>query len=94
MASRLCRTVIVSNVGFGKDATHTTGRSINTMVRLGIDPISTHPFYYVMLRQIISFDCHFGGKWQRFPLSLFRLPRKAAALTFHAMKRVFGFFHH
>ena len=57
--------------------------------------ISTHPF---LLRDVAAdrytFDCHFGGKWQRFPLSLFRLPRKAAALTFRAMRRVFVFFHH
>ena len=53
--------------------------------------ISTHPFYYVMLRQIaIHLIAILAVNGKDF-LIAFRFPRKAV-LTFHAMKRVFVFF--
>ena len=65
---------LVNNVGFGEDATHTTGGSINTSFSEGIDP-NQHPSF--LLRDAVvdhyTFDHVFGGKWQRFPLLLIHL---------------------
>ena len=86
---------LVRNVGFGKDATHTTGRSINTMVGFGIDP-NKHPTFVLRdgAADRYSFDHNFGGNWQRFPLSLLHLPKKFAAIIYRVLKRLFlSFFH-
>ena len=86
---------LVRNVGFGKDATHTTGRSINTMVGFGIDP-NKHPTFVLRdgAADRYSFDHNFGGNWQRFPLSLLHLPKKFAAITYRVLKRLFLSFLH
>lgn len=84
---------LVSNVGFGKDATHTTGRAINTSIGDGLD-LHRHPS--LMLRHATAdrytYDHHYRGKWRRLPLSLLRLPRRAASVTVRRLKKVFGGF--
>jgi hypothetical protein len=78
---------LVSNVGFGEYATHTTGRAIDTSTGEGID-VSRHPSF--ILRDSIAdrytFDHHFGGKWYRFPWSLVRLPKRMAGKLFRIAK--------
>ncbi|CAK6687483.1 nucleotide-diphospho-sugar transferase [Synechococcus sp. CBW1107] len=62
---------LVRNIGFGEDATHTTCEVVNTDINMGIHAIE-HPS--LLLRDAVAdrytFDNVFGGKWQRFPLSL------------------------
>ena len=82
---------LVSNVGFGDDATHTTGAAINTAISEGVDP-TRHPSF--LLRDAAA-DCYtyvhvFGGKWQSFPLSMIRLPKRAAGVTLRTMKKAFA----
>ena len=81
---------LVNNVGFGEDATHTTGGSINTSFSEGIDP-NQHPSF--LLRDAVAdhytFDHVFGGKWQRFPLSLIRIPKHVIVSTLRKMKNIF-----
>jgi len=79
---------LVSNVGFGEDASHTTGGAINTTISEGIDP-THHPSF--LLRDAVAdrytYNHVFGGKWQRLPLSLIRLPSSAAGFTFRKLKK-------
>ena len=74
---------LVRNVGFGVDATNTTGRAIDTSVGEGIDA-SRNPSFILSdsIADRYTFDQHFGGKWHRFPLSLVRLPRRMAGKVF------------
>ena len=62
---------LVCNVGFGLDATHTTGPPLDTRAPIGIDP-HHHPLF--VLRDAIAdrytFDHHHGGNRRRFPLSV------------------------
>ena len=80
---------LVTNVGFGSDATHTTGRPINTAIAEGIDPYQ-HPSF--LLRDVdadrYTYDHHFGGKWEKFPLSIIRIPRLVAILIFRTIRQV------
>jgi hypothetical protein len=78
---------LVSNVGFGDDATHTTGKGIVTRVDEGID-LNDHPSFLLRDRaaDLYTFDEVFGGKWYRFPRSAIRLPRRAAGKTIRRVK--------
>ena len=80
---------LVSNIGFGVDATHTTSGGGNTSVGLGID-CSRHPS--IMLRDgaadRYTFDQIFGPKWSRFPLFCLRFPKKILNLAISSLKRV------
>lgn len=82
---------LVNNVGFGEDATHTTGNAINTRVSEGVDP-NHHPSF--LLRDALADRCTYnqvyGGKWQRFPLSLIRLPRRAVGMFLRTLKTFFA----
>jgi hypothetical protein len=82
---------LVSNVGFGEDATHTTGGAINTAISEGADP-NRHPSF--LLRDAVAdrytYNHVFGGKWQRFPLLLIRLPKRAAGVTIRKLKKAFA----
>jgi hypothetical protein len=77
---------LVSNVGFGGDATHTTGKAIDTSIGEGLDA-RQHPAF--VLRDAsadrYTFDELFGGKWYRFPLSAIRFPGRVAG---KAVRRV------
>jgi hypothetical protein len=81
---------LVSNVGFGVDATHTKGGAINTAISEGVDPNQRPSF---LLRNgaadRYTFDHHFGGKWRRLPLSLFWLPRRVAGVIERKLKKFF-----
>ena len=81
---------LVSNVGFGEDATHTTGDAINTVISEGVDA-NQHPSF--LLRNVAAdrytFDHHFGGKWHRLPLSLILLPRRIAGVFCRKLKKIF-----
>jgi len=80
---------LVNNVGFGEDATHTKGCTIDTTAIEGINP-HNHPSF--LLRDVAAdrytFDTIFGGKWQRLPLSLFRLPRRVAGAVYRNSKNL------
>ena len=82
---------LVSNVGFGEDATHTTGGANNTSISEGVDP-NQHPSF--LLRDVpadrYSYDRMFGGKWHRLPLLLVWLPRRAAGITIRKLKKAFA----
>jgi hypothetical protein len=64
---------LVSNIGFGSDATHTTGNSKNSSNKTnGIMPLR----YPKNLKQSIDADYyvfkeHFGGKWKTFPYNYY-----------------------
>lgn len=79
---------LVSNVGFGEDATHTSSISIKTLLSNGVNP-SQHPSF--LLRDAVAdrytFDTVFGGKWQRLPLALALLPKRAACFTVRVLKK-------
>ena len=81
---------LVNNVGFGEDATHTTGGEIDTAICAGIDS-NQHPSF--VLRDSgadrYTYDHVFGGKWNRFPLSLIRLPKRAAVVAVRTVKKTF-----
>ncbi len=70
---------LVRNVGFGDDATHTTGKGVDTTIGYGIDP-HLHPSFLLRdsAADSYTFNQHFGGKWLRFPRSVIRIPRRAA----------------
>jgi hypothetical protein len=78
---------LVSNVGFGEDATHTTGRAIDTSVGEGID-VSRHPSFVLSdsIADRYTFDRNFGGRWYRFPRSLVRMPKRMAGKVFRIAK--------
>lgn len=65
---------LISNVGFGEDATHTIGKAVDTSVERGIDP-SRHPSFVLRDREadLYTYREHFGGKWGYFPFSTLRL---------------------
>lgn len=72
---------LVNNIGFGDDATHTTGDNIGTEINKGIDP-NDHPS--ILLRDFdadrYTFDNVYGGKWRRLPLSLIWFIKRLMAL--------------
>ena len=79
---------LVSNVGFDADATHTTVGVFDTAISEGVDP-HQHPSF--LLRDSLAdrhtYDYVFGGKWQRFPLSLIRIPKRVAGITIRTFKK-------
>jgi hypothetical protein len=82
---------LVSNVGFGEDATHTTSGSLKSLISEGIN-INQHPT--LLLRDIsadrYTFDNHFGGKWLRLPLSILRIPMRVSRAALHKCKKTFS----
>ena len=82
---------LVCNVGFGPDATHATGRPIDTSISEGVDP-SQHPSF--LLRDAgadrFTFNTAFGGKWLRFPWSLIRLPNRVGSAVARNLKTVYA----
>lgn len=73
---------LVSNVGFGEDASHTTSKKAQTISSKGIDPL-LHPSFVLpdAVADRFTFDHVFGGKWRRLPLSLVRPLRAASRVT-------------
>ena len=78
---------LVSNVGFGLDATHTTGKVITTSISDGILPIS-HPSFILRdsLADTYTFSRIFGGKMYRFPFSLLRFPMRFLSSVYSWLK--------
>ncbi len=68
---------LVSNVGFGDDATHTTVKAIGTAIGQGMDSIK-EPLFILRdcLADSYTFNEFFGGKWRRLPLSAISLPTR------------------
>jgi hypothetical protein len=73
---------LVSNVGFGEDASHTTDVAEPTLADQGLGPL-THPQFVLRdaLADRYSFDHHFCGAAQRVSRQL--LPRMNARLRHH-----------
>lgn len=81
---------LVANIGFGNDATHTTGPSLvrgtnglNRHSLLGPNFVLSDP-----RADRYIFDIYFGGKFRRFPFSMLRRP-KSFALSLVRMFRSF-----
>ena len=68
---------LVSNIGFGEDATHTLVSSPVRQAEAFSVAAMTHPVFVTshIFDDNSIFDNHFGGKWRRFPRSLLRFPR-------------------
>jgi len=64
---------LMHNVGFGKDATHTTVKGVDTDISNGIDP-HQHPSFVLRdcLADRYTFDHHYSGKVMQFPRYVFR----------------------
>lgn len=84
---------LVSNVGFGVDATHTFGGSSNTFVGLGVD-CNNHPSFVLRdsLADTFTFDHVFGGKWHKFPLVLVSVPRGFLGNIFRVLRHIYFLF--
>ena len=71
---------LVSNIGFGPDATHTTSAS-NELAHRKTQPLKAlvHPSFIEMNREAdrYVFDYHFRGRFLRYPAALLYLPRRA-----------------
>jgi hypothetical protein len=78
---------LVHNVGFGQDATHTFGRSIDTAIGEGVDP-HHHPTFVLRDKEAdeYTYDYSLGGKWQRFPLSFLVLPKRTIRFLLRPLK--------
>lgn len=84
---------LVSNIGFGPDATHTTSSdgSLAGMQAQGLGCL-IHPS---CVEQDIEadryvFDHHFGGRYLRFPWSVLRLPRRIAGGVYRRLRESFA----
>lgn len=80
---------LVSNIGFGADATHTIF-SNDIRANLPVFPIGEikHPKEVTIDVDAdrYTFNKYFGGKYMRFPYSLLHLPRKIANKALHLIK--------
>ena len=79
---------LVSNVGFGPDATHTTANSI-VREAMGLQKLSLTGPEFVLSDTNADryiFDHHFGGRWGRLPLSLLRRPKALARKLARALR--------
>lgn len=78
---------LVSNVGFGVDATHTCSGSLaRSVVPLRFGSISHPPLIASLIQNDISiFDHHFGGRWFRFPLNLTPVPLRLFRKSFRRL---------
>lgn len=83
---------LVSNIGFGENATHTTSEN-SKYANLPTSALEklTHPS--IVNRDIAAdsyaFDWHFGGKSLRFPFSWILFPRRVAGFVWRKVKILF-----
>jgi hypothetical protein len=79
---------LVSNVGFGKGATHFSNTKAKSIPSKGIDRLQ-HPSFLLpdAVADRFTFDHVFGGKWRRLPLSLVRPLRKASGVTMQMLNK-------
>jgi len=84
---------LVSNIGFGPDATH-TARADSPLAGMETSALGevTHPACVVQDQAAdrYVFDHTFGGKSLRFPGSLLRLPGRAGGFLWRRLKRSFA----
>lgn len=84
---------LVSNIGFGLDSTHTAAVD-SPLSAMATSPLGEiiHPEQVVQDIQAdrYTFDNVFGGKVQRFPWSLLRLPRRGAGFIYRSIKGAFA----
>ena len=80
---------LVSNIGFGEDATHTTSKK-SRHAELPVQSLGviTHPLEVAHDRVADewAFDHHFGGRNLRFPRSWIIFPRRLAGFFFRKFK--------
>ena len=81
---------LVSNIGFGIDATHTSTMTINTSVKVGL-PYIQHPSFILRDSSAdrYTFDFIFGGFMYRLPISFIRIPKRAFHFIITAVKSFF-----
>jgi hypothetical protein len=76
---------LVSNIGFGEDATHTVSRNnkFSNMPTMELSNI-THPKQVIVdiEADMFAFDNVFGGKYQRFPYNWFIFPYRVFKYIF------------
>lgn len=82
---------LVSNIGFGEDALHTT--DINSpLANMPLEPLEkiTHPSNIIqdLSADKYTFDHVFGGRYLRFPQNIIRLPRRIAGALYRRIKRI------
>lgn len=84
---------LVSNIGFGEDATHTTSANSE------LTEMPTHSIGYLRHPLRVErdkdadrhiFNHHYGGRRQRFPWFLLRLPHRVGSFSYRLMKRRFS----
>ena len=78
---------LVSNVGFGADATHTKGPAISTPIDRDLSPIK-HPKFILSnsVADSYTFANHFGGRFQGFPYSWLRRLKKSLAYAYRHLR--------
>lgn len=81
---------LVSNIGFGEDATHTTSAN-SSHAEIPVQPLGElrHPASIEQdkIADRYVFDHVFGGKRQRLPGSLLHFPRRAAGFLYRRLKQ-------
>ena len=81
---------LVSNIGFGEDATHTTSAN-NENAALPTQPLGalTHPSSLERdpMADALTFNRHFDGRSRRFPRRLLRWPRRIAGRVYRQLFR-------
>jgi hypothetical protein len=82
---------LVSNIGFGEDATHTKAwkASVSALPTYSLPRPLKHPHAVSVDEQAdrFAFDNHFDGRQKRFPRKLLSLPR---ALAGRVYRKIFG----
>ena len=80
---------LVSNIGFGEDATHTTSKK-SSYAEVPVQPLGciVHPSEIAHEKNADewAFDHHFGGKNLRFPRSWILFPRRLVGFLFRRAK--------
>lgn len=80
---------LVSNIGFGDEATHTKSKNskFSKMLTSGLNPI-VHP--EIIERDVIAdhwtFNYHYGGKFLRFPYNLIIFPYRLIGYVYRKIK--------
>ncbi|KGE03821.1 glycosyltransferase family 2 protein [Pseudohaliea rubra] len=84
---------LVSNIGFGLDSMHTAAAdSPHAAMATGALGDLIHPKAIAQDQAAdrYVFDHTFGGRWQRLPWSLLRLPRRTGGYLYRHLKRSFA----
>jgi len=84
---------LVSNIGFGEDATHTTSAS-SSHAEIPVQPLGelTHPAKIEQDKNAdrYAFDHAFGGRAQRFPGVLVSFPKRVVGYLYRHLKQSFA----